>query len=132
MEKKYIVRLTDNERELLSRIVKTQRVSSQKIRRARILLKADADGPNWTDVKIAETRFPLANSDRSAGRKTHVCAPDGDAADERPGGVIESRDLRRVGGAERNPPGTGGWLGRGGRDLRCGWRVAPTLRERIS
>jgi len=28
--------------------------SSQKVRRAQILLKADADGPNWTDKKIAE------------------------------------------------------------------------------
>ena len=26
----------------------------QKVRRAQILLKADADGPNWTDQKIAE------------------------------------------------------------------------------
>jgi hypothetical protein len=28
--------------------------SSQKVRRAYILLKADADGPNWTDEKIAD------------------------------------------------------------------------------
>jgi hypothetical protein len=47
MEKKYIVRLTDSEREMLIQLVKTRRVSSQKVRRARILLKADADGPNW-------------------------------------------------------------------------------------
>ena len=43
MEKKYIVRLTDNERELLSRIIKAQRGSSQKVRRARILLFATVD-----------------------------------------------------------------------------------------
>ena len=52
--KKYIVRLTDVERETLNRLVKKKRVSSQKVRRAHVLLKADADGPNWTDVKIAE------------------------------------------------------------------------------
>src|SRR6202042_3197936 len=28
--------------------------SSQKVRRAQILLKADVDGPAWTDAKIAE------------------------------------------------------------------------------
>ena len=28
--------------------------SSQKVRRAQVLLKADADGPNWTDKRIAE------------------------------------------------------------------------------
>jgi Homeodomain-like domain len=55
MEKKYLVRLTDSEREMLTRLVKSQRVSSQKVRRARILLKTDADGPNWTDLKIAES-----------------------------------------------------------------------------
>jgi len=31
-----------------------QRVSAQKLRRARMLLKADAEGPAWTDAKIAE------------------------------------------------------------------------------
>ncbi|MBA3312790.1 MAG: helix-turn-helix domain-containing protein [Planctomycetaceae bacterium] len=28
--------------------------TSQKVRRAQVLLKADADGPNWTDERIAE------------------------------------------------------------------------------
>ena len=54
MEKKYIVRLTDEEREALHRVIKKLKGSSQKVRRAQILLKADADGPNWTDKKIAE------------------------------------------------------------------------------
>lgn len=54
MRKKYVVRLTDAEREMLGGLLKGQRVAAQKVRRARILLKADADGPNWTDAKIAE------------------------------------------------------------------------------
>jgi hypothetical protein len=54
MPKKYIVRLTDAERETLSRIVAKFNGSSQKVRRAQVLLKADADGPNWTDAKIAD------------------------------------------------------------------------------
>ena len=54
MQKKYIVRLTDAEREMLSRLVKQRGVSSQKVRRAQILLKANADGPNWPDTEIAD------------------------------------------------------------------------------
>ena len=54
MRKKYVVRLTDAEREVLTGLLKKQRISAQKVRRARMLLKADADGPNWTDAKIAE------------------------------------------------------------------------------
>jgi hypothetical protein len=54
MQKKYIVRLTDAERDTLGEVLKMRRVASQKVRRARILLKADADGPNWADKKIAE------------------------------------------------------------------------------
>jgi len=54
MEKKYIVRLTDEERDTLGRVIKKLQGSSQKVRRTQILLKADAEGPNWTDQKIAE------------------------------------------------------------------------------
>lgn len=54
MEKKYIVRLTKREREELTDVVKRLKGSSQKVRRAQILLKADVRGPNWTDAKIAE------------------------------------------------------------------------------
>ena len=54
MEKKYIVRLADEERETLRSVVKKLSGSSQKVRRAQVLLKADADGPNWTDKRIAE------------------------------------------------------------------------------
>ena len=54
MQKKYIVRLTDQERVTLVEVVKKFKGTSQKVRRAQILLKADADGPNWTDQRIAE------------------------------------------------------------------------------
>ena len=54
MHKKYVVRLTDAERETLNQLVTKRHVSAQKVRRAQILLKADADGPNWTDVEIVE------------------------------------------------------------------------------
>ena len=54
MQKKYIVRLTDRERNELVEVVKRLKGTSQKVRRAQMLLKADADGPNWTDRRIAE------------------------------------------------------------------------------
>lgn len=54
MRKKYVVRLTDEERSLLQHVVKKLKGSGQKVRRAQILLKADANGPQWTDQQIAE------------------------------------------------------------------------------
>jgi len=54
MEKKFIVRLTEEERSELQEVIKKLKGTSQKVRRAQILLKADAEGPNWTDRRIAE------------------------------------------------------------------------------
>jgi len=54
MNKKYVVRLSEEERSVCQGIIKTLKGSSQKLRRAQILLKADADGAGWPDVKIAE------------------------------------------------------------------------------
>jgi hypothetical protein len=54
MQKRYVVRLTDQERDELRHVVKKLKGTGQKVRRAQILLKADADGPNWIDERIAE------------------------------------------------------------------------------
>lgn len=54
MNKKYIVRLTDEERAACEATVKKERGKSEKLRRAMILLKADIDGPGWKDEKISE------------------------------------------------------------------------------
>lgn len=54
MQKKYIVRLSQDERSQLEEVIKKLKGTSQRVRRAQILLKADADGPNWADQKIAE------------------------------------------------------------------------------
>lgn len=53
MNKKYIVRLSDEERASCQFVIKKLKGSSQKVRRAQILLKTDADGPAWTDSQIA-------------------------------------------------------------------------------
>jgi hypothetical protein len=54
MNKKFIVRLSDEERLACQEVIKKLKGSSQKVRRAQILLKADADGPAWADAPIAE------------------------------------------------------------------------------
>jgi transposase len=54
MQKKYIVRLSRRERNLLLAVVKKLKGSSQKVRRAQVLLKADVNGSNWSDNHIAE------------------------------------------------------------------------------
>ena len=53
MREKYIVRLTEAERATLEQVVKTLSGSSATVRRAHVLLTADADGPAWTDADIA-------------------------------------------------------------------------------
>jgi len=54
MNKKFVVRLSDEERATCQEVVKKLKGSSEKVRRAQILLKADADGPGWADSRIAE------------------------------------------------------------------------------
>jgi transposase len=50
-----VVRLTDDQRDALDRLVRTGSHPAAMRRRAAILLRADADGPDaWTDEGIAE------------------------------------------------------------------------------
>lgn len=51
LKKKYIVELTEDERSTLRDVVKKLKGTSGKVKRANILLKADA---GWTDARIAE------------------------------------------------------------------------------
>lgn len=53
MNKKYIVRLSAKERRTLRETIRKLKGSSQKVRRAQMLLKADTAGPAWTDEQIA-------------------------------------------------------------------------------
>ena len=54
MNKKYVVRLSDAERLDCNKFKYKLIGHHRKARRAQILLKADADGPAWTDDKISE------------------------------------------------------------------------------
>ena len=56
MAKKYILKLTTDERTDLERLVRRGHVAGWKIQRAQALLHRDQgpDGPAWTDERIAE------------------------------------------------------------------------------
>lgn len=54
MRKKYIVRLTIEERANLQAMARKGRMAAYKIKHVNILLAADVEGPGWTDARIAE------------------------------------------------------------------------------
>ena len=56
MKKKYIVTLTEAERQMLQAMLSRGKAAARKLAHARILLKADATagGPRWNDETIAE------------------------------------------------------------------------------
>jgi transposase len=72
MTEKYIVRLTAEEREELTTLVTKGKTSAAKIRHAHVLLKADAEGPNWTDAQIADA-FSVPLNTVAGIRKRLVC-----------------------------------------------------------
>ena len=88
MNKKYIVRLSEKECGSLLEIVKKLKGTSQKVRRANILLKADINRYNWPDNKIAEAltcrvktvenirrRFVTEGFDETLNRKKRKIPP---------------------------------------------------------
>jgi hypothetical protein len=116
MRKKYIVRLSAAERLTLEAVIKKQKGSSLKVRRAQILLKADADGPNWTDRAIADAfgcrtqtvenvreRLVVDGFDRALAGKKREKPPRAKVLD----GAAEARVIAvRLGPP---PAGFGGW-----------------------
>jgi transposase len=55
MKKKYIVTLTDEERQTLRELISSGKGAARKLTHARILLKADRGegGPSWNDARIS-------------------------------------------------------------------------------
>jgi len=53
MNKRYIARLTEKEREELLALVSKGTAKAYRIKHANILLKIDANGPRWTDEQAA-------------------------------------------------------------------------------
>ena len=61
MRKKYIVRLMDEERKALELIVRKFKGTSQKVRRAQVLLKADVEGAGrGPGGRMRRSRTPMA------------------------------------------------------------------------
>ena len=54
MNKKYIVRLTTEEKKELENLVKKGKTQAYRIKHANILLAVNADGPNWPDHQVAK------------------------------------------------------------------------------
>jgi len=52
-EAKFVVRLSEEERQSLQKLILAPRVAKAKSLRARMLLKADVEGPGWADGRIA-------------------------------------------------------------------------------
>lgn len=78
--KKYVVKLSAEEREQLWALIHTGKHCAQQLMRARILLKADAspEGPGWSDSKIAAA---LETSADTVGRTRQRLVEEGfDAA----------------------------------------------------
>jgi transposase len=54
MARKYVVRLSSEEREALELLVKKGKTQAYRIKHANIMLAVDADGPDWSDEEAAE------------------------------------------------------------------------------
>jgi transposase len=88
MNKKYVVRLTEAEREHLEEVVSKGKAAAYRIKHANLLLKTDADGPNWSDEEAADAfgchantvrnvrqRFVEQDLDAALQRKKRECPP---------------------------------------------------------
>lgn len=65
MNKKYIVRLNDEERQQLIALTSTGKAAAYKIKHANILLQVDADGPHQADHDVAKTFHCHVNTVRN-------------------------------------------------------------------
>jgi hypothetical protein len=135
MNKKSIVRLTDEERAVCEATVKNEKGKSEKLRRATILLKADVDGPGWMDEKISEAvgcRIPTVENVRRAfvlegfetalARKKRPTPPTPKLLD---GAAEAKRIAMRLG---KPPAGYGHWTLRLLADQLVEWEVVESIR----
>jgi hypothetical protein len=96
MNKKYIIRLTDEERTILQEVISKGTAAAYKIKHANIFLKADANGPNWKDHQLADAfstslntvgnlrqRFVEYGFETALGRKKRATPPRKKALDGR-------------------------------------------------
>jgi hypothetical protein len=98
--KKYVVRLTSEERTKLQRLVSVGKAAARKILHAGILLQADQgpDGPAWPDVQIA--RGLTAHPRTIANVRQRLVEQGLEAALDRKKQVHPSRGIKLDGKAE--------------------------------
>ena len=51
---KYVVRLTEEERTVLTEVIGKGRATARKIKHANVLLKLDTGGLNWSDAQVVD------------------------------------------------------------------------------
>ena len=69
MNKTYIVRLTDDERQELVQLTRSGKAAAYKIKHANILLQVDANGPNWSDDHVATALHCHRNTVRNVRQR---------------------------------------------------------------
>ena len=69
MNKKYIVRLTAEERQQLEDLVRKGKTQAYRIKHAHILLAVNADGPNWSDQQTARAYCCNQNTVRNVRQR---------------------------------------------------------------
>jgi transposase len=69
MNKKYVVRLTADERTHLEEIISKGKAAAYRIRHANVLLKVDVDGPGWSDEEVAEAFGCHGNTARNVRQR---------------------------------------------------------------
>ena len=69
MNKTYIVRLTDDERQALSHLTKSGKAAASKIKHAHILLHVDANGPTGSDTHVATALHCHGNTVRNVRQR---------------------------------------------------------------
>jgi Homeodomain-like domain len=69
MNKTYIVRLTDDERQALIQLTKSGKATASKIKQAHLLLHVDANGPNWSDARVATALHCHGNTVRNVRQR---------------------------------------------------------------
>jgi len=69
MNKAYMLRLTDDERQALVQLTKSGQAAAYKIKHAHILLQVDANGPYWADAHVATALHCHGNTVRNVRQR---------------------------------------------------------------
>jgi Homeodomain-like domain len=69
MNKTYIVRLTDDERQERLQLTRSGKVAAYKVKHAHLLLPVDANGPTWSDAHVATALHCHGNTVRNVRQR---------------------------------------------------------------